>query len=42
MFKNILKSILTLAIASSAFYIGFYVGQEKIVSKIPDFQQDQE
>lgn len=42
MFKNILKSLLTLVIASSAFYIGFYVGQEKVVSKIPDFQQDQE
>lgn len=38
--KNILKSLITLFVASSAFLIGFYLGQEKIVSKIPDFQED--
>jgi hypothetical protein len=25
---------------SSAFIIGFYLGQEKIISKIPKFQED--
>ena len=38
--KNLLKSLVTLALASSAFFIGFYLGQEKIVSKIPKFQDD--
>ncbi len=42
MIKNIMKSLMTLVITSSAFLIGFYIGQEKIVSKIPDFQEDQE
>lgn len=40
--KDIIKTILTLFVASSAFLIGFYLGQEKIVSKIPDFQEDAE
>lgn len=40
--KNLLKSIITLALASSAFFIGFYLGQEKIVAKIPDFQDQPE
>ncbi len=39
--KSLCKSLLTLALASTAFFIGFYLGQEKIVSKIPDFQDDQ-
>ncbi len=38
--KSLCKSLLTLAMASTAFFIGFYLGQEKIVSKIPDFQDD--
>jgi len=40
--KNLLKSVITLALASSAFLIGFYLGQEKIVAKIPDFQDKAE
>jgi hypothetical protein len=36
--KNVMKSLFTLFVVSSAFLIGFYMGQEKIVSKIPDFQ----
>jgi len=40
--KTIIKSLLTLFLASSAFLIGFYLGQEKIVSKIPDFQEELE
>jgi hypothetical protein len=39
--KSLCKSLLTLALASTAFFIGFYLGQEKIVSKIPEFQDDQ-
>ncbi|HZX10800.1 MAG TPA: hypothetical protein VFG01_07615 [Acidobacteriota bacterium] len=38
--KNIFKSFFTLMLASSAFLIGFYLGKEKIISKIPDFQED--
>ena len=40
--KNLCKSLFTFIIASSAFLIGFYLGQEKIVSKIPDFQEEAE
>jgi len=42
MMKNILKSIFALLVASSAFYIGFYLGKEKIKSKVPEFQEDTE
>jgi hypothetical protein len=42
MLKNLIKAIVTLTLASSAFFIGFYLGQEKIVSRIPDFQEDPE
>ena len=38
--KNLFKSLVTLALTSSAFLIGFYLGQEKIVSKIPNFQDE--
>jgi len=40
--KNIFKSFFTLLLASSAFFIVFYLGKEKIMSKIPDFQEDLE
>jgi len=40
--KSIIKSLLTLAAVSSVFLIGFYLGQEKIVSMIPDFQDENE
>jgi hypothetical protein len=42
MMKSIFKSLLTLAAVSSVFLIGFYLGQEKVVSMIPDFQKDTE
>lgn len=42
MIKNIFKSIFAIFLASSAFLIGFYLGQEKIKSKIPNFQEDTE
>ena len=40
--KNVFKSIFTMALVSSAFLIGFYLGQEKIVSMIPKFQEESE
>lgn len=40
MMKNIFKSFFTLLVASSAFLIGFYLGKEKIKSKISNFQED--
>jgi len=40
MMKNILKSFFALFVASSAFLIGFFLGKEKMRSKIPDFQKD--
>jgi len=42
MLKNLIKAIVTLTLTSSAFLIGFYLGQEKIVSRIPNFQEDPE
>jgi hypothetical protein len=38
--KNFFKTAFTFALVSSAFLIGFYLGQEKIVSKIPKFQEE--
>lgn len=40
--KNIIKSFLAFVLASSSFLIGFYLGQETIKSKIPNFQEDTE
>ncbi|MFC2158876.1 hypothetical protein ACFLT9_13670 [Acidobacteriota bacterium] len=40
--KSLFKSLMTIAVFSSAFLIGFYLGQEKVVSMIPDFQGDPE
>jgi hypothetical protein len=40
--KNLCKSLLALLVTSSAFLIGFYLGKEKIISKIPNFQADSE
>lgn len=40
--KSLCKSLLTLALFSTAFYLGFYLGQEKISSKFPDFQDEQD
>ena len=42
MIKNIFKSFLTLLVVSSAFLVGFYLGEEKVKSKIPEFQEDLE
>jgi uncharacterized membrane protein len=40
--KDIFKSLFVLILASSAFYLGFYMGKEKIASQIPEFQGDSE
>lgn len=40
--KNLFKALLTIAVFSSAFCIGFYLGQEKIASRIPKFQEEHE
>ncbi|MFP4081333.1 MAG: hypothetical protein ACLFVG_01100 [Candidatus Aminicenantes bacterium] len=40
--KDIWRSLLAILVASSAFLLGFYLGGEKIKSKIPDFQEDLE
>jgi len=38
--KSLCKSLFALALASTAFFIGFYLGQEKIVARFPNFQDD--
>ncbi len=40
--KSLCKSIFALVLASTAFFIGFYLGQEKIVARFPDFQDDKD
>jgi len=34
------RSIFTFLLVSSAFLVGFYLGKEKILAKIPEFQAD--
>ncbi len=38
--KDFFKSIFLLLATSCAFFIGFYLGEEKVKSKISDFQKD--
>jgi hypothetical protein len=38
--RHILKSIFTVMVTSTAFFLGFYLGKEKIMSMVPDFQED--
>lgn len=40
--KDFLKTLFILFAASSAFLIGFFLGEEKIKSKISNFQEDKE
>jgi hypothetical protein len=40
--KNVIKSLFAILLTSSAFFIGFYLGKEKIRTKIPKFQEDLE
>lgn len=38
--KDFLKTLLVILTTSSAFLIGFFLGEEKIKSKISNFQED--
>lgn len=40
--KYIIKPLVALIVAGSAFFFGFYFGQEKVKTKIPDFQDNLE
>lgn len=40
--REIFKSLFVLILASSAFYLGFYLGKENVMSQIPDFQDESE
>jgi len=40
--KGFLKTLLSIAVFSSAFYLGFFLGKEKEKAKIPKFQEDVE
>lgn len=40
--KDLFKVLLIFLAASSAFFIGFYLGGEGVKSKIPNFQEDSE
>ena len=40
--RDIFKSMFVLILASSAFYLGFYMGKERVLSQIPDFQEEPE
>ncbi len=40
--KDILKGILTLIVFSSAFLLGYYFGEEKVKSKFPNFQEEED
>lgn len=40
--KDIFKAFMALLIVASGFFIGFYFGEEKVKSKISDFQKDLE
>jgi hypothetical protein len=36
------RSVFTFILVSSAFLVGFYLGKEKILAKIPNFQEESE
>ncbi len=40
--RDLFKSIFVILLASSAFYFGFIIGKEKVMSQIPDFQKESE
>jgi len=40
--RDIFKSLFVLILASSAFYLGFYLGKENVMSQISDFQEESE
>lgn len=40
--RDIFKAFMALLIVASGFFIGFYFGEEKVKSKITEFQKDLE
>ncbi len=38
--KDLFKVFFTILIFSSAFLVGLYLGEEKLKSKVPNFQDD--
>jgi len=40
--KDFFKTLFAILLTSSAFLIGLYLGSEKVKSKYPDFQENQE
>lgn len=40
--KDLLKSLVIIVVASAAFLLGLYIGEEKVKAKIDDFQEDVE
>jgi hypothetical protein len=40
--RDIFKSLFVLILASSAFYLGFFMGKENVMSQIPNFQDEAE
>ncbi|MGD2246123.1 MAG: hypothetical protein PVI11_06215 [Candidatus Aminicenantes bacterium] len=40
--RDFFKTLLLVLSASAAFIIGFYVGGEKVKTRIPNFQEDTE
>jgi hypothetical protein len=40
--KDLFKTLLLFISASAAFVIGFYMGGEKVKTRIPDFQEETE
>lgn len=40
--KDLFKTLLLFISASAAFLIGFYIGGEKVKTRIPNFQEETE
>ncbi len=40
--KDLFKTLLFFLSASAAFFIGFYMGGEKVKTRIPNFQEETE
>jgi len=38
--KDFFKVLFTIIIFSSAFFVGLYLGEEKVKAKVSDFQDD--
>ena len=40
--KDFFKTLFTLFVVTSAFVVGYYLGEEKVRTEIPDFQDEKE